>query len=51
MTCPAQLDEVGANGITAPKTYSLQRNAGATQGKPGAINVTLPIRQFTDTVR
>mmetsp|Transcript_2836 Transcript_2836/g.7407 ORF Transcript_2836/g.7407 Transcript_2836/m.7407 type:complete len:812 (+) Transcript_2836:78-2513(+) len=47
-----QLDEVNPNGMTAPKTYSLQRNAGATQGPAKtSINITQPIRNFTEQVR
>ena len=46
-----QLDEVNVNGMVAPKTYTLQRNAGATQGPvKTSINVTQPIRSFTDQV-
>ncbi|KAF5827306.1 hypothetical protein DUNSADRAFT_975 [Dunaliella salina] len=47
-----QLDEVNPNGMTAPKSYSLQRNAGATQGPAKtSINITQPIRNFTEQVR
>lgn len=39
--------------MVAPKTYTLQRNAGATAAQPNktSINVTQPIRSFTDQVR
>lgn len=49
----AQLDELNANGTAvAPKVFTLQRNAGATAGaNANKINVTQPIRSFTDQVR
>eukprot|EP00983_Pelagomonas_calceolata_P116264 1160282-Pelagomonas_calceolata.AAC.8 len=51
MHAALQLDEVNPNGMTAPKTYSLQRNAGATQGPAKtSINITQPIRNFTEQV-